>query len=79
MEDNQKVIISNELYRLAGDKKRKKDDNFKFFQTELAIKLGVSNGTVSNMIAGKWANISEAMWRNKQLQSFDRTFNEFAK
>ena len=66
MKDNQKVIISNELYRLAGDKKRKKDDNFKFFQTELAIKLGVSNGTVSNMIAGKWANISEAMWRKVQ-------------
>lgn len=65
MTDNQRAFISNELYRLAGDGK-KKDKKYKFSQVELAIKLGISNGTVSNMINGKWGNISDAMWRKVQ-------------
>lgn len=65
MTDKQKVAIANELYRLAGDGK-KKDNNYKFTQVELSVKLGISNATVSNMIAGKWGNISEAMWRKVQ-------------
>lgn len=65
MTAEQKAFISNELYRLAGDGK-KKDKEYKFSQVELAIKLGVSNATVSNMINGKWNNISEAMWRKVQ-------------
>lgn len=66
MTTEQKTIISNELYRLAGDGKKKKDTQHKFTQVELSVKLGVSNATVSNMIAGKWGNISEAMWRKVQ-------------
>lgn len=30
------------------------------------MKLGVSNGTVSNIIAGKWNNIGDNMWRKIQ-------------
>lgn len=66
MTTEQKAIISNELYRLAGDGKKKKDTQYKFSQVELSVKLGVSNATVSNMISGKWTNISEAMWRKVQ-------------
>lgn len=66
MTTEQKAFISNELYRLAGDGKKKKDAQYKFSQVELSVKLGVSNATVSNIISGKWVNISEAMWRKVQ-------------
>lgn len=66
MTTEQKAFISNELYRLAGDGKKKKDEEHKFSQVGLSVRLGVSNATVSNMVAGKWTNISEAMWRKVQ-------------
>ena len=50
------------MFRLAGDG-RKSKGIFKYSQVELANRLGISNASVSNMIAGKWTSISEAMWR----------------
>jgi DNA transposition AAA+ family ATPase len=54
------------MFRLAGDGNKRKDVEFKFSQVELSNRLGISNATVSNMIAGKWDNISDAMWRRVQ-------------
>lgn len=61
----QKTAIATELFKLAGNGKKKTTQN-KFSQVELAVKLGISNGTVSNMIAGKWKNIADSMWRKVQ-------------
>ncbi|SDE73330.1 AAA family ATPase [Riemerella columbipharyngis] len=63
--EEQKTSIATELFRLAGNGKKKRE-NFKFSQVELSVKLGISNGTVSNMIAGKWNNIADSMWRKVQ-------------
>lgn len=62
MTNNHKTIIAKEMFRLAGDG-RKSKGIFKYSQVELANRLGISNASVSNMIAGKWTSISEAMWR----------------
>ncbi|WP_377084710.1 AAA family ATPase [Riemerella anatipestifer] len=61
----QKTTIATELFKLAGNGKIK-SEQFKFSQVELAVRLGISNGTVSNMIAGKWQNIADSMWRKVQ-------------
>ena len=49
------------MFRLAGDGRKSKGSLN--IPVELANRLGISNASVSNMIAGKWASISEAMWR----------------
>ncbi len=66
MNNQHKSIIAKEMFRLAGDGKKRKDVSFKYSQVGLSNKLGISNAYVSNMIAGKWDNISETMWRRVQ-------------
>ncbi|HAT3998588.1 TPA: ATP-binding protein [Elizabethkingia anophelis] len=66
MKDTQKTIIAKELYRLAGDGKKKPGQKFKFSQVELSIRLGISHAYVSNMIGGKWNGIADSMWRRVQ-------------
>ncbi|BFO64089.1 AAA family ATPase [Chryseobacterium sp. KCF3-3] len=66
MTNQYKSIIAKEMFRLAGDGKKRKDVTFKYSQVGLSNKLGISNAYVSNMIAGKWDNISDAMWRKVQ-------------
>ncbi|MEI7488344.1 MAG: ATP-binding protein [Chryseobacterium sp.] len=66
MTNQDKSIIAKEMFRLAGDGKKRKDVTFKYSQVGLSNKLGISNAYVSNMIGGKWDNISDAMWRKVQ-------------
>lgn len=66
MTDTQKEIIATEMYRLAGNGKKKPGVEFKYSQVELGVRLGISNAYVSNMIAGKWKSITPAMWRRVQ-------------
>lgn len=66
MTNQDKSIIAKEMFRLAGDGKKRKDVTFKYSQVGLSHKLGISNASVSNMIAGKWDSISDAMWRKVQ-------------
>jgi len=66
MTNQDKSIIAKEMFRIAGDGKKRKDATFKFSQVELSNRLGISNAYVSMMIAGKWGNISDTMWRKVQ-------------
>ena len=66
MKNSQKENIANEISSRfpAFDAKKHKGIYSGPFQSTAARIAGVSDAQISNMVNGKWDNISLSMWRN---------------